>query len=279
MRGIFSIDGLREAVCGRMVAAALFVLAATALQACGRATTLGGDDDDGDGLVSHPSQVSVAYLRSLAVGESTVIDRPLSVEGCVTANDAFGEYFKSICIEDATGGIVVLIDGYALYRRFALYDRVRVECHGLALARYGSTIQLGTPPAGSYASDYIPQADTGRYIEICDSPEEAFVPIVAGIGGLLPEYTGRTVRVDGLHAAGESAGACWCDIDPLTNDYADTMRQVADDSGGVLAVSVRGGCRYAGERIPDGRFSLCGILEYRAGAYALRITNHGIISE
>lgn len=248
------------------------------LPACGHASELDWDDpadENSHETIAHPSQVSIAYLRSLAVGESVTIDKPYSVSGLVTATDAYGEYFMCICIEDSTGGLELLIEGYALYRRFALYDRVRVECHGLAVGRYGSRIQLGAPPSGEYVVDRIAESDIGRYISEESAAAEPFEPVTASIAELRPEYVGRTVMVEGLHSA--DAGTGWCATEPQTGRFADTERIVADDWGRELTVCLRGGCRYAAEPIPDGRFALCGILEYRSGAFALRITNRGII--
>ena len=257
-------------------AALLAVMSALLFQACGRATTLGYDDDDRqNGQTVHPSEVSVAYLRSLAVGNSTSIGRTLSVCGRVTATDAYGELYKSICVEDDTGGIYVEIDRFSLYTVFALYDRVRIECHGLALGRDGSTVRLGAPPTGEYTVDRIPDSQIGRYIAV-EPGEGDFAPVVTTIGELAPAMVGRTVKISGLHAL--QSGCAWCGTDPLTGDFAATEHTVADDTGARLAVVLRGSCVYAAEAVPDGRFTLCGILEYRAGAYALRITNRGIIA-
>ena len=240
----------------------------------------GNDGDDGGNRLptsQHQSAVSVAYLRSLAVGTSTAIDRPYSVTGRVTANDAYGEYYRTVCIEDPTGGIEAEIEGYTLYRTFALYDMVRIECHGLALGRYGSRILLGAPPTGSSAVDPVAQADIGRYFTIYKSDDDSFEPLyVASAAALQPSHVGRTVRIGMLCSA--DGGSCWCIADPQTGDFIDTERTLTDSDGNTLTVCIRSGCRYAGEPIPDGPFSLCGIIEYRSGSgYALRITNHGII--
>ena len=97
-------------------AALLAVMSALLFQACGRATTLGYDDDDRQhGQTVHPSEVSVAYLRSLAVGNSTSIGRTLSVCGRVTATDAYGELYKSICVEDDNQVLGSKTDGTLLH--------------------------------------------------------------------------------------------------------------------------------------------------------------------
>ena len=258
-------------------------VAAAVLTSCSSATTLGYGDagtepgTGSDGEEIHPADVSAAYLRSLAVGRSTLINETLSVRGRVTATDAYGEYYKTICIEDSTGGIEVLIDCFRLYTFYALYDEVRIECHGLALGRYGSRIQLGAPPTDEYAVDYIPQSDMGRYISVSKEVDDTFTPVTTAIAGLRPEYVGRTVKIEGLHFS--DTDASWCDTDPADGRFVDTERTAADDSGMTLTVTVRGECRYAAEPLPSGSVTLCGIVEYRNDAYALRITNHGIIPE
>lgn len=245
---------------------------------CDSATVLGydGGDASADETV-HPSEVSVAYLRSLATEQSVTLDLPYSVRGRVTATDAYGEYFKTICIEDSTGGIEVLIDGYSLYTIFALYDEVRIECHGLALGRYGSRTELGMPPKGEYVVDRIAWPDIGRYISVYKNVDDSFSPAEVSVSELQPGHLGRTVRIAGLHAVAE--GQSWCDTNPESGDFIDSERMVADDRGELLTVCVRGSSLYAAEPLPEGRFALCGIVEYRSGAYALRITNRGIFPE
>ena len=249
-------------------------MAVLSLLSCGRATTLAPDDDGTP--PSRPSGVSIAYLRSLASGTSVTIRETLSVSGCVTANDAYGELYKTIHIEDETGGIDIAIDHLRLHTLFALYDRVVVECHGLALGRIGSTVELGMPPTGEYAVDRISAADTGRYISQADG-DGLFSPVEVTIGELVPELVGRTVKICGLRATADDCA--WCDTDPLTGEFANTTRTVADATGAVLAVDLRGSCIYAPEPMPEGEFSLCGILGYRSGTYALRITNRLIITQ
>ena len=280
---------MKTTFCHIRALSALTAVAAAAFFciSCSSSTTLDYDqpgsisEEDGNNghALGHPSEVSVAYLRSLALGLSTPIDRPLSIMGYVTANDFFGELYKSIHIEDATGGIDVEIDSYALYTRFALYDRVRVECHGLSLGRYGSSIQLGMPPTGEYTVDRIPVSEIGRYLTAGTHTDDKFTPAAITADSLTPSLAGRTVKIGGLHMSEADRGLSWCDIDPLSGAYTDTERTVADDSGTELRVIMRGGCTYAGEPVPDGRFELCGIVEYRSGACALRITNRNINME
>jgi len=221
-----------------------------------------------------PDEISIAHLRSMARGVSTPVRDDISVRGRVTANDAYGEFYKSIVVEDATGGIEILFDHNALRTLFPLYAEITVQCQGLALGRYGGMVELGAPPAGEYAADRIAASEIWRFaVRRAENDAAVEFPEIA-ISALSPEYIGRTVVVRGLSAA--TPGLAWCDTDD-EGAYTDTERTVADADGLTLAAAVSGRCEYAGTAMPHGMFSLCGIVEYRGDRYRLRIANHGIV--
>ncbi len=58
-----------------------------------------------------PVRHTIAYLKSLCDGaESRLVTREITVRGFITANDRYGEFYKSIVLEDETGGITVAVD-------------------------------------------------------------------------------------------------------------------------------------------------------------------------
>lgn len=65
------------------------------------------------------------------------------IEGVVVANDESGNYYKTIVIQDATGGIELKLNANGLYSSFPVGRKVYVKCNGLALGDYAGLIQLG----------------------------------------------------------------------------------------------------------------------------------------
>ncbi|MBR0330170.1 MAG: hypothetical protein IIX12_01080 [Alistipes sp.] len=65
----------------------------------------------------------------------------------------------------------------------------------------------------------------------------------------------------------------WCNTDPLTQAPLATKHLIRDVEGHTLAVYVAATCHYANEPLPEGNGSLCGILDYFGGEFALRVSN------
>lgn len=253
--------------CATRAIAAVSAVAACIASACSSATS--------PGYGHTPSEVSIAHLRSMGRGESTVIRDDIAIRGRVTANDAFGEFFKSIVVEDATGGIEILFDLYNLHRTFPLYAELTLHCQGLALGRYGSMLVLGEQPTGEYVVDRIAAVDTRRFtVRRAENDADIEFPTVT-IPALSPQHIGRTVRIERLTA---DTGR-WCDRDPETGTATDSERTARDSDGNTLRILLDRRCEYAEETMPHGVFTLCGIVEYRDGGYALRITNRGIFEQ
>ena len=90
---------------------------------------------------------SVAYLKSLCDGRnSVVVTQEITVQGYVAANDRYGEFTKSLVIEDATGGITVAADLESVADVCPFGYVATLRCHGLVLCDYGGKIQIGVAP-------------------------------------------------------------------------------------------------------------------------------------
>ena len=90
-------------------------------------------------------QNSVAYLKSLCDGKSSVaVTQDIIIRGFVTANDLYGEFYRTIVVEDASGGIAIAAEGSPLADLYPFGIVATVRCNGLTLCDYG-----GKNPAGN----------------------------------------------------------------------------------------------------------------------------------
>jgi DNA/RNA endonuclease YhcR with UshA esterase domain len=86
------------------------------------------------------------------------------ISGIVAADDKSGNFYKSIIIQDATGGIAIRIDRSDFYTDYPVGRRVFVKCKGLFIGQYNKLIQMGgyidnssnPPSVASIPSPLIP---------------------------------------------------------------------------------------------------------------------------
>lgn len=227
----------------------------------------------------YPSEVSIAYLKSLASGASTVIRRDVTISGRVVATDKLSEFYKTVVVADDSGGIELSVDSERTDAVLPLYSCVKIHCQMLALGDYAGKIVLGAQPTAQYVVDRIAEADLPHHIEMlaaADAPPDAHPTTIDRISAA---DISRYVVIDGVRFIDGQAGATWCDIDPESSRPTDTYRHITDDHGDTLAVFTRASCVYALGRIPSGTCRIYGIVDCFNGRYSLTLSNYRIIEK
>ena len=226
------------------------------------------DDDSESGLVS------IAYLKSRCKGLSTNINADISIRGTVVANDLFGEFYKTLVLVDESGGVEVSIDRERLCVDFPLYANVSVTCNGLAVGRVGGKVVLGAQPTGEFTTDRIADGDVSKYLLWQSGDVASVTPRKVRIADLGVENVSDYLLFEGVRFADDEVGCKWCE--ESEGAYVETDRHIIDKDGNTLIVRVSPYCEYAGERIPAGAGSLCGIVDYSGDQFFLRIANHEV---
>lgn len=241
---------------------AFSIIAALLLAACDKSSEPRYDGAE--------SVCPIAALQSLCDhSDSHAITQDAVIEGRVIGNDRFGEFHKTLVIEDSSGGIQIAVDGERLADRFPFGATLRIHCNGLTLCDYGGKITLGTTPT-EYGAGRIPADGISRYIRTADPEPQAPEPLRLDISGITARHTDCYIRLDGVSF---TAGGNWCETDHATGKKTTTEHTVVDANGNTLTVRVPPTVEYANEPLPEGKGSLCGVADLFAGRYSLRITN------
>ena len=69
--------------------------------------------------------------------------KEIFIEGYVVSSDEGGNFFKSLVIQDKTGGIEMRLDKTGLYTEYPVGQKVFIDCRGLVIGDYNNYAQLG----------------------------------------------------------------------------------------------------------------------------------------
>lgn len=114
------------------------------------------------------TEASIADIKQLFednVGKPTnaatydkhyVIVEPYYIKGKVVSNDAFGNFYRNLYIQDDTGGIEVKVGISGLYSKYLTGETIYVVCQDLAVGNYRKNLSLGLPDlSGEYGTKNI----------------------------------------------------------------------------------------------------------------------------
>ena len=247
------------------VAPALLTIAELTPKRCGTLVRI-------DGLSYTPEDLTpgtwAGYKRF-----TDAVTEDITLEGVVTGNDFYGEFYKTLVVEDASGGISVLIDGTRLAFDYPVGAAVTIFCNGLTLGDYGGKIQLGVAPDGDYGVGRIPREELGRYLRRNPDKDRRPRPAVCTFDAIGPRQTDTYVCFEGVRFT--EAGP-WCDTDPETSEPQTSERTLTDAQGRTFRVRTLGTCAYATEPVPQGTGSVYGIIDYFNGKYTLRVSERRV---
>ena len=247
--------------------ACIKLLALLLLTACDRTSKLSFEGGAPGGVHT------IADLKARCTANSVAVTEDITLEGVVTGNDFYGEFYKTLVVEDASGGISLLIDGTRLAFDYPVGAAVTIFCNGLTLGDYGGKIQLGTASDGDYGVGRIPREELRRYLRRNPDKDGRPRPAVCTFDAIGPRQTDTYVCFEGVRFT--EAGP-WCDTDPETSEPQTSERTLTDAQGRTFRVRTLGTCAYATEPVPQGTGSVYGIIDYFNGKYTLRVSERRV---
>ena len=213
---------------------------------------------------------TIEELQDLANGTTpTEITTTEVIAGIVIADDASGNFYKEVIIQDATGGISIPLDLSEINTNYPIGRRVYVKCKGLFIADDGDgNFELGVKNGttigripGALANHYLVP---GRW----DIPVE---PLQIGLSDLLsnpiPTLTLIQLNLVQFNAADTS------------QQYADPIgqmslnRTVEDCAGNFVTLYTSGFSDFAGQLTPSKKGSLVAVYKQYSGDPELIIRN------
>ena len=203
--------------------------------------------------------LTIMQLRSMHfTGSFEKILDEFVIEAIVIADDRKDNFYKSIIVQDSTGGITIRMDGVGLYNDYPVGRKVFIRLKDLWLGDYANMIQLG---AAVDRSDSI-------YPQLTGIPVPLFEKYIVK-GNLNSRILARVLAIDQLT---DSVQSCLVTIPGAEFAPADTGRPYADAinklsvnniirscSGGSALLRTSGFANFASAKTPRGNGTITAV--------------------
>jgi hypothetical protein len=200
------------------------------------------------------ANINIADLKAKYLNSTVEITQDLIVAGNVCSNDKEGNIFKTLYIQDETGGLPIVIDQSNISNNYRTGRKVLVKLKGLYLGSYSGLIQLGmAPETGEASPSRIPATLVSEYIvkdyEVKDiEPETVSIPQLANRDDLI----GKLIRINDVQFTDPNATYATAD--------ANTNRAIEDKDGNTVILRNSSYATFALLPMPIGSGSVTAVL-------------------
>jgi hypothetical protein len=211
-----------------------------------------------------PVNITIAELKSRHTLDAyEAITDDVTFEGLVVSDDAEGNFFKQLVIQDATGGIEMRIEMTDLNNIYPVGRKVYVKAKGLYLGDYNGLVQLGagvgTDNSGNPELIRIPESILDQYI-VPATYGNVVTPKTLTIDQLSLTDVSTLVKFDAVQFISADAGQTYADA-----ELQQTLnREIEDCAKHRLIVRTSGYASFAGDTTPVGGGELVGVLSVLA---------------
>lgn len=215
--------------------------------------------------VDFTANKTIADLKAMFAGTLDSIEEDVIIKGIVISSDQAGNIYKSLYIQDSTGGLNISLDKTNLYTTLKPGQLIYVKCKGLYLGAYGGVVQLGFNYAGSIGR--IPYAMIDSHIFPDGLPGTVVAPAVKTIPGLTGNDICTKIQLDNVHF--ETVGTEFA-----SQLFSTTSINLVDDNGNTIVLYNSKYANFASRLTPKGKGSIVAILSAYNGTNQLILNSY-----
>lgn len=227
----------------------MFVAMAVAvIMACNRF-----DEPPMEVVVPEGVNISIRDLRSMVGNRTVHFEDEIIIGGYVTTSDAEDNFYRTLCIEDFTGGVELMAGMYDLHRIYPEGCYLTVALRGCSAGLHNGVLQVGPKAAAysNYPTDYFSsRVELDRHVKRYNLNQRV-APLPLRIDQLAEKYCGRLVNITRLKLHSTTNNGTWSGYTIFT-----------DENGRRVAVYTSPYATYAGHEVPTERVAITGILQH-----------------
>lgn len=240
----------------------------------------------GNNTLQEKNVISIAKLKKDygitkdMINDTVRIDDGIQIKGVVTGNDAEGNIYNEIALQDETGGILVCIAQGGLCGQMQVGQEILIDLGGLYIGAYRSQPQIGVPYTSTSASgakstypSRIARAEWQTRFKLIGKPDatklvakEFDYESLKGNETELYKYACCLVKATGVGFAKADGKTTYAPKSEGASTGYGVMRAFKNMTTGkdytTNEFGVRTSCYsdFAAEKLPEGKLTVTGIL-------------------
>lgn len=240
----------------------------------------------GNNTLQEKNVVSIAELKEKygitkdMINDTVRIDDGIQIKGVVTGNDAEGNIYNEIALQDETGGILVCIAQGGLCGQIQVGQEILIDLGGLYIGAYRSQPQIGVPYTSTSTSgakstypSRIARAEWQTRFKLIGKPDatklvakEFDYESLKSNETELYKYAGCLVKATGVGFAKADGKTTYAPKSEGASTGYGVMRAFKNMTTGkdytTNEFGVRTSCYsdFAAEKLPEGKLTVTGIL-------------------
>lgn len=202
------------------------------------------------GEFSKQANCTIAQLRELCNDDHCyIVEQELICVGRITSSDREGNFYRSVVIEDNSGGVEVKLGTYNLASQYPVGLMVALHLNGAALIVENGVVQMGLPPQSfdSEPREMEAQEVIDKHLFRSNSIAPT-MPYICNIEELRISFCGQFVRVENIIHA------------PLTENNEREYYRFVDENNNAIFIYISQYADFTDIEIPISRLSVQGIL-------------------
>ena len=232
------------------IAVVILFFSASCLKQTAYAQSVSGNDTD--------SLISIKAFRKLhAMGSVEPITKSMALEGTIVANDEHDNLYKSISIQDTSGGILINMDASALYQTYPIGTTIRVRLQNLFLTDYRRMLQVVATvdtSSGQLLTTGIPAPLFSKFIKVVKENTN-IVPMIVSFKNLGDSLQGRLIKIANVEFSASDTNLTFAD----KKNKIGASRSLKFCAGGTVYLRTSGYADFAGISLPKNNGDIVGI--------------------
>ena len=232
------------------IAIVVLFFSAACLKQTAYAQPVNGNDTD--------SLINIKALRKLhSMGNFEPITKSMALEATIVANDEHDNLYKSISIQDSSGGILLNLDGSSLYQTYPVGTTIRVRLQNLFLTDYRRMLQIvGSvdTSSGQLLTTGIAAPLFSKFIKVVKENTN-IVPMIVSFKNLADSLQGRLIKISNVEFSAADTNSTFAD----KKNKIGASRSLKFCSGGTIYLRTSGYADFAGISLPKNNGDIVGI--------------------